>query len=218
MGLFSNFKIAFGRKAYYITTICNSTVSAFIFEIDSETGNRITRLNVTSIDNKTGFCRIKIPPALMSFPFVVLVDQESISPAFLDDGNEILYFTYMSGSHEIAIVSSELRHLYYELINDYEKLQTDLYNLNLTYQNLLSNYTVLSGNYSQLQEDHRELNNSYQEHLLNYSRNVKNIQNLTYILAATTAIFIVTAIYISKHAYADKTAAFKRKVDSLTDV
>jgi parallel beta-helix repeat protein len=150
-----------------------------------------------------------------------------------------LYLTYIQSSHAITIISSKTLYLYNELLNKHMKLQIDLYNLNATYHDVLnnysvllgnycqlqegyrelndsyqkhlSNYSVLLGNYCQLQEGYRELNDSYQKHLLDYSKNVDNIRNLMYIFAATTAIFIATTIYLSKHAHASKTKVFEDK-------
>jgi parallel beta-helix repeat protein len=150
-----------------------------------------------------------------------------------------LYFTYIQSSHAITIISSKTLYLYNELLDKYIMLQIDLYNLNSTYHDLLSNYnvflgnyfqlqegyrelndsyqehlsnyTVFLGNYFQLQEGYRELNDSYQEHLLDYSKNVQNVRNLMYIFAAITAIFIVTTIYLSKHAHTGKTKIFEDK-------
>jgi parallel beta-helix repeat protein len=242
MGMFSDFPVIHQEETYYVTTICSSTISEFRFEIGPETGNKIIRFNVTSKDITVGFCRVKIPTELMNYPYIVLVGTEEIVPTILDVSNETyayLYFTYTYSNYTITIISSKTLHLYNELLDKYAKLQTDLYNLNVTYNNLLNNYSSLLGNYSQLQEDYRELNNSYQEHLLNYSsllgnysqlqedyyelnssyqehllhynENAHNIRNLMYILATTTAIFIATTIYLSKSAHASKTKVFKNR-------
>jgi nitrous oxidase accessory protein len=143
-----------------------------------------------------------------------------------------LYFTYIQNSHTISIIHSKTMHLYYEmldkyygLLDKYIKLETDLYDMNATYQELLNNYTVFLGNYNvfltdyselqksyqelnnsyqELNNSYQELNNSYQELLLDYSKKVNNIQNLMYIFAATTAIFIITTIYLSRSAHTSK--------------
>jgi len=197
MGVFSDFTVTLQRETCHVTTICNSTISQFRFEIGSETGNMIIRFNVAGEDGTVGFCRIMIPTELMNYPYIVLVDLEEIVPTLLDVSNEMyvyLYFTYNHSSHIVTIISSHVR-----------RLETDLYNLNETYYGLLNSYSVLLGNYSQLLNSYRELNNSYQEHLLDYSKNVQNIQNIVYIFASTTAIFIITTIYLSKSAHARKT-------------
>ena len=193
MGMFSDFEITFKRETYRAATICNSTISDFRLEIGPETGNKIIRFNVTGKNSTVGFCRIMIPTELMDYPYTVLVDMEEIVPTRLEHiSNEKyihLYFTYIHGSHTITIIFSRER-----------KLEIGLYNLNATYYALLDSYGILLGNYSQLQESYRELNDSYHEHLLDYSKSVHNIRSLMYIFATTTAIFLITIIYLSKRA------------------
>ena len=208
MGIFSVFSVTLDREMYHVTVICNLSISDFIFEVGPETGNKIVHFNVQDEDNKGGFCRIVIPNRLMSYPYIVLVGAEEIVPTLLDISNETyvyLYFTYVDSNQTVAIISSKMLHLYNELLNKHIKLQIDLYNLNATYYALLNNYSILLGNYSQLQESYRQLNDSYQEHLSDYSETTQNIRNLMQIFAATTAIFLITMIYLSKRAHASKT-------------
>ena len=207
MGMFSNFAVTLERKTYHVTTICNSTISEFRFEIGPETGNKIIRFNATGKDGTVGFCRVMIPAGLMNYPYIVLVDAEEIVPTLLAVSNETyvyLYFTYIHSSHTITIISSKTLTLYNELLDKHVKL-------NATYYALLNNYGVLLSNYTQLQESYRELNSSYQEHLLDCSKNERNIRNLMYILAAITAIFIIIIIYLSKRAHTGKTKVFEDK-------
>jgi len=153
-----------------------------------------------------------IPTEFMDYPFIVLVDEEEAISTLLGVSNatySYLYFTYIHSSHNITIISSVALHLYSELLNQYIKLQGNLYDLNVTYYTLLNNYSILLGNYSQLQRSSSALNSSYQEHLLKYSENVHNLQNLMYIFAGTTAIFIITTIYLSKRAHARITTKSK---------
>jgi hypothetical protein len=142
----------------------------------------------------------------------VLVDGEEIIPTLLNVLNETyfyLYFTYLHKTNAITIIYSEALHLYGELLNRYLKLQMDLYNLNETFTLLSSDYGVLSYNYSQLQTSFDKLNDAYREHLMEYSEQVQNLRNLTYILAAIAATFIVTTIYLSKRAHARITTKSK---------
>jgi parallel beta-helix repeat protein len=192
-GTFSDFNVTLESETYHVTTICNSTISEFRFEMEPETGNKIIRFNVTGKDSTIGFCRVTIPIDLMNCPNIVLADLKEIVSTLLDVSNEThacLYFTYVHSRHTIRIIFSLAR-----------KLQTDLYNLNTTYYEHLNNYNILLDNYSQLQKSYLEFNKSYQEHLSNYSKNVHNVRNLTYIFAATIAIFIITVIYLSKRAH-----------------
>lgn len=202
VGKFSDFNIAL-KEEYHVTVISNSTVSDFGFEIGSETGNKIIRFNATGGESTVGFCRIKIPAALMNYPFVVLFDNEEIIPTLLGVSSaeySYLYFTYTHSSHAISIISSQILLLYTQLFGNYIALQKDLDKLNQTYSELLDKYNILSENNTRLQENYSELNMSYQEQLINYSEAAQNIQNLTYIFAVTTAIFLVTTAYLSKRA------------------
>ena len=206
-GMYSDFTITSEGEKYHVPIICNSTISGFRFETGLETGNKIIRFNATGKDDTVGFCRVGIPIELMNYPYILLIDAEEIAPTPLDISNEThsyLYFTYIHSTYTISIISSKTLYLYYELIDKYTKLQDDLYNLNETYHDLLNNYSILLGDYNQLQENYNELNNTYNEHLMDYSKNVNNIRNLMYIFAASTAIFIITTIYLSKYAHTNK--------------
>jgi nitrous oxidase accessory protein len=121
------------------------------------------------------------------------------------------YCQLQEGYRELNDSYQDLLSNYGVFLGNYCQLQEGYRELNDSYQDLLSNYGVFLGNYCQLQEGYRELNDSYHEHLLDYSKNVQNIRNLMYIFAAITAIFIVTTIYLSKHAHTDKTKVFKDK-------
>ena len=249
MGVFYEFNITLEGEAYNITIVSNSTISVFMFQIGAETGNKIIRFNTTAKDGTLGFCRVKIPTALMNYPYIVLVDSEEIIPTVLNVSNEAyayLYFTYHNENNAIAIISSKTLALYFELLDGYVKLQKDLYDLNKTYYALLGNYSILlsnytqllsglntayhelldnyndlnktlnalSGNYSQLQSSFHDLNDSYQEHLLDYSEQMQNIRNLTYILAALAAILIITTIYLSKREHTNVTTRIKTEEEN----
>lgn len=206
MGMFFEFEVVLIKKVYDVTIISNSTISDFKFEIGSETGNKIIRFNVIGEDNTAGFCRVMIPIELMNNTFITFVDEEEISPVILEITNETyvyLYFTYNHTPQVISIISSRMQYLYNELLLRYAMQQVDLYNLNLTYSELLNRYNILFFNYTQLLNDYNELNASYQKHLIHYNENVSNFQNLIYIFAALTAIFIITTVYLSKHVHAN---------------
>lgn len=110
------------------------------------------------------------------------------------------------------------------LTNDYAKLQAkfdelnesypNLLSINATYNDLLNNLDILSSKYGLLQENYQVLNASYQIHVLRYSESIRNIQSLIYIFAATTAIFIITTIYLSKRAH---TAGIRTKTKTNED-
>jgi len=181
MGTFSDFKITWKQETHHVTTICNSTISEFRFEVGTETGNKIISFNVTGKDGTVGFCRVATPTDLTNYPFIVLVDEEETIPTLLnvsDKTDAYLYFTYTHSSHNITIISSKLLYLYNELLDKYAKLQIDFDDLNSTYYELLDNYGALLGNYSQLLESYSALNTSYQKHLLDYSELQANYTSL----------------------------------------
>jgi len=215
MGMFSVFIVSWKEETYDVTTVCNSTISIFRFEVGPETGNKIIRFNVTGEDGTVGFCRVMAPVSLMNYPVFVLVDEEEVTLTLLDvsDSTHVyLYFTYIHSSHTITIISSKTLHLYNELLDKYTDLQIDFDDLNSTYHELLNNQSKLLGNYNQLLESYSILNASYQEWLLDYSalqanytslllEHAQNIRSLIYVFIATTAIFIVAAAYLSTHAH-----------------
>jgi parallel beta-helix repeat protein len=102
LGVFSNFNTSAGPSIY---TICNSTISNFIYE---QSDTKIT-FTVNGTDGTFGFCRISIPHALMNETYRVTVD--GVDPYFVnytlyDDGeNRWVYFAYVHSLHEVVIVS-----------------------------------------------------------------------------------------------------------------
>jgi len=116
--------------------------------------------------------------------------------------------------YDLNVTYQELLNNYTDFLSNYNIFLINYSELQQSHEQLLSNYTDFLINYSdfltdynELQQSHQQLNNSYQELLLDYSEKVDNIQNLTYIFAATTAIFIITAIYLSRSAHAGKAKA-----------
>jgi len=86
--------------------------------------------------------------------------------------------------NESCLLLYNLNVTYYELLDRYVKLQMDFYNLNVTYYQLLNSY-----------------NAQLQQHLSNYSEQMQNVRSLMYIVAAITAIYIITTVYLSKRAH-----------------
>jgi parallel beta-helix repeat protein len=92
---------------------------------------------------------------------------------------------------------------YTNLLYVYSQLHTDydvLSGLNSSYQSVLKDYTLLLGNYSQLQQNLTTMSGSYQQHLAADSEQRQNVQSLIYILATTTAMFMIITVYLSKRA------------------
>jgi parallel beta-helix repeat protein len=103
---------------------------------------------------------------------------------------------------------------YHNLFDNFTRLQEAYQELNSSYNELLLNYSEsvsgLFDNFTRLQEAYQELNSSYNELLSKHSESVNNIQNLTYIFAATTAILIIATAYLSKRAHTGVTSKIKR--------
>jgi parallel beta-helix repeat protein len=249
MGQFSVFAISFEGTEYEASLISNSTISSFRFELGGETANRMMRFTVSGVYGSVGFCRLAIPNGLMPSPHVVLIDSEEIVPKQLNVSSAAyasIYFTFLNENQTVTVIYSESLHLYYELLGNYLKLQSDFAVLNETYYALLYNYTFLSGNLSQTQQRFDALKTSYNElYRLNQNLNstctmllsnyeallesygelqlnfgvlsanysklqsaraeqAQNMRNLLYISAATTALLIVTTVYLSKKAHSSK--------------
>jgi len=225
-GAYSSFSVSIGHETYRVAIISNSTISGFKFEIGEETGNKLIRYNVAGAMNATGFSRVHIPSRLMNYSNILLVGDKEISPKLLDSSDTTyirLYFTYSHADDTVLIISSKMLSLYNELLEELESLQETLQTLNATYNELLANYTTtlrlelssmndtyhdFLGNYAellasfqQLQQDSAGLNTSYHEHLSNYSTTLQNLQSLTYVFLAGTAIFLATTAYLSRQAH-----------------
>lgn len=149
-----------------------------------------------------------------------------------NETHAFLYFNYTHSSHVVTIISSKTLRLYNEVLNKYNQLNATYYsllyeyclllgnysqleknyhglldkleNMSDSYDNLLINYGFLWANYSQLQKDYNQLNSTYQEQKTDYSKNVSNVRNLMYVFAALSAIFLITTVYLSKHAHEGK--------------
>jgi parallel beta-helix repeat protein len=290
MGRFSEFNITYKDAIHQVTIISNSSISDFQFQVGTETGNKIIRFKPNGNESVIGFCRVSVPTAFMSYPYILLLGSEEINPVFLDISTEThvyLYFTYSHRNQTITLIScewyselidiySDLNATYYNLLNiygdllynytillgnytqlqesfemlnasyqylydlnvtfynfleDYARLQEDFYHLNeaysnlanlygklqedfdnlsLTHQSLFNAFVLLLSNFTKLQEDYQVLNASYQDHLRSYSENLSKVQNLTYVIAATTAILIMVTAYLSKRAHSSGTPKFKR--------
>ena len=134
-----------------------------------------------------------------------------------------LYFELLDEYLKLQKDLYDLNETYYTLLENYNillsnytRLQISFGELNtsylehlIDYSALLGNYNILLYNYTQLQVSFHDLNDSYLKHLLDYSEQMQNTRNLTYILAALTAIFIITTIYLSKRAHARITTKSK---------
>jgi parallel beta-helix repeat protein len=111
----------------------------------------------------------------------------------LYDLNETYYI--LLGNYNIVLINyTQLQIILDELNNSYQ----ELFGLSIKYEELL-------GNYLKLQQDLYDLNETYLEHLLEYSEQMQNIRNLTYILVALATILIIITVYLSKRSHTNVT-------------
>ncbi len=143
----------------------------------------------------------------------------------------IAYLELLNNYILLSENNSKLQEQYQELNNshywhllDYNRLYTEYMVLNGSYFVLLNETTILQismgalmDNYSKLQEQYQELNNSHQELESKYSQDTQNFRNLIYSFAATTAVFIVTTVYLSKQAHTNKKSTRERSNRALFD-
>ncbi len=104
MGMFSDFE---ATPEHHVQTVCNSTVSDFLFEHFTPSEIRVISFNVMGEDGTTGFCRICIPTALMNEPYTVLVNATEVSYNLLPFSNQThsyLYFTYSHSKQQVIII------------------------------------------------------------------------------------------------------------------
>ena len=173
MGIFSDFSVSLERETYHVTIISNSTISNFNFGFGMDTGNKIIRFNVTDKDDTVGFSRMTIPIKLMNYPLIVLVDGIEVSSVLLNISDKAKVCLYFTYPNK----NSTIGIIYSETL--------------YRYYELLSSFL----------ERFKAMNATYQNHLLDYSEQMQNIRSLMYIFASTTAVFIVTTIYLSKRAH-----------------
>src|SRR5271157_457463 len=211
MGVFSEFNVSSGTATYQVSVVCNETVNDLSFGFGQQTGNELINLEVTDENLTAGFCRLTVPNSLMKPPYTVLDSEGAISYSLLNASNQVnslVYFTFPSANQTITVISSELLQLYIQLSNELTANQTELLgalgSLNATYLGLLGNYTGLLTLLNQLESSYLALNDSYQQHLSTYSENTQNVQNLIYIFAATTVLFLVTTVYLSMRGQASR--------------
>jgi parallel beta-helix repeat protein len=197
MGLYSEHYFQFQDRSFRVDFVSNSTITNFEFEIGSETGNRIIRFDAAGQEETGFFCRARVPNSPMNYSSILLVDEEEISPKTLtsfDADYSSLYFSYAHSNRTVSLISSKTLYLLNQLMQKYSQLQATIDGQNNTYNVLVYNYKNLSDSYSQLKK-------AYDSLLLAQSENKNNNQSLIYIVAATTAVFLASTVYLSKRAH-----------------
>ncbi|UCE44423.1 MAG: right-handed parallel beta-helix repeat-containing protein [Candidatus Bathyarchaeota archaeon] len=98
MGTFSHFN---ADSEYPIQTICNSTITDYVFN-----GSAIS-FDVTGKNGTVGFCRIRIPTALLNDTYRVFVNGTEVPYTLLLPSNSThiyLHFNYLHSTQEVTII------------------------------------------------------------------------------------------------------------------
>jgi parallel beta-helix repeat protein len=104
MGMFCSFNTSIG---YHVNVITNSTIEDFV-SLDS---NSMLKIHVSnsSATQAFGFCRVRIPKALMSPPYMVVIDDGltevlCFNGTIYDNGTyRWIYFAYQHSTRKIDI-------------------------------------------------------------------------------------------------------------------
>jgi parallel beta-helix repeat protein len=103
MGSFSTFNTSLG---YHVDVISNSTIE----DLQFFESNRTIKIHVSnsSLGQTFGFCRIRIPHALINETYHVIIERAEphyINYTLYDDGeNRLIYFSYRHSTLEIIII------------------------------------------------------------------------------------------------------------------
>ena len=102
VGIFSVFRTFLG---YYVNVISNSTIEGFEYSGSNRT-IKIIVSNMTA-DQNHGFCRLRIPHGLLSPPYNVTINNNSVPYITIDENDtlSIIYFSYEHSTLEIVITS-----------------------------------------------------------------------------------------------------------------
>lgn len=103
MGIFSVFRIPLG---YDVNVISNSTMEEFEYSESNRT-IKIIVSNMTK-DQNHGFCRLRLPHGLLSPPYNVTINNNSVPYTTLNENDtlSIIYFSYEHSTLEIVITSN----------------------------------------------------------------------------------------------------------------
>jgi hypothetical protein len=108
--------------------------------------------------------------------------------------------------------SGNLNSTYHQLLDNYGTLLSNYAQLLDSHNKLNASYEQHLLDYQELLKSYDALNASFQQYLLDYHNQrgndtslalgqAQNIQNLTYVLIATTAIFVIAVAYLSTYAH-----------------
>lgn len=106
MGTYHSFNVCQNESFYDVAVVSNSTILGLTFENTNST----IRITVNGTDGTYGFCRIRIPHALMNSELTVMIDDgrtEVLCPNYdlrNDSSSTWIYFAYQHSTHEIIVV------------------------------------------------------------------------------------------------------------------
>jgi len=173
------------------------------------------QLNLTSLQSDYGMLNDTYYALLADFTQVQL-DLTSLNASYSEmrDLNSQLNVSYtvLHANYNVLLTAlSQLQSSFAALNTSYTMLTV----LNSSHYGLLHDYSLLVANYSLLQTRFADLNASYQNYIQEYSQDyqkqTQNLRNLLYVFASTTALFVITTVYLSKRAHASKTTKTKRE-------
>jgi len=196
MGRYYTFAVPFRGENYRVAIVSNSTISNFAFKIAAELRAKIILFNVSSTTDSAGFSRVVIPKRLMENIHMVLVNEEQVNATLLnvtDVKNAYLYIEYF-GNCSIKIVYLELFDLYHQLLDK-------IYSLKVTNEALVEKFNALNETLHDLLKDWNDFQGAFFNMSALYQDQARKFEGLTYIFAATTAIFITTTVYLSMIAH-----------------
>ena len=109
LGQCLQFGVSIENRSYIVAVVSNSSISGFQFYNGSDHGPNLISLRVNSTKGQ-GFCRILIPHVLVATPYVVIVDNASISYSMIrtNGTHSWIYFTLPPSEHELTITSFTL--------------------------------------------------------------------------------------------------------------
>ena len=106
IAVFLQFEIATENQSYSINAVCNSTISNFQCLYDPHTRTNAVSFRVDGAEGK-GFCRIRIPHALIEPPYTITVDHNPplyFKTVYTNGTHTWLYFAYDPSEREVTIM------------------------------------------------------------------------------------------------------------------
>lgn len=164
MGMFSGFSVTLDDEMFDVFTVCNSTLSGFMFNYSWS----MIEFKVEGFNNSVGFCRVTIPKRVVNAPYIVVLDNTEVNATLLPPSNlthTLLYFAYRLSTHRVLIASrpyyelADLSHRYNVLLANYTELVGEFEALSNLYSEVVHDYGSLQEAYNVLNATYHELKN-----------------------------------------------------------